>query len=157
MDAWLCKFFYLETFTLFYCAYNYLDRYISWYYKYQFFQKLGCTRAGDSSNHVFAVFVASSKGQFLWHEDVSILVGNIRNSFSWVQFHWHNICNMFFAFDLIACDCSVNGTVPDICNNMTSNCLCKESNTGTQCSECSSGYYRNINSNTTECQGIFSV
>ena len=61
-----------------------------------------------------------------------------------------------FTFDLLACDCSVDGTVSDICNNMTSNCLCKESNTGTQCSECNSSYYRNINSNTTECQGIFS-
>ena len=39
------------------------------------------------------------------------------------------------------CQCSINGTVPEICDTLTGTCFCIPNVTGQSCSECVAGLY----------------
>ena len=44
-------------------------------------------------------------------------------------------------FFCIECDCHPNGTLADVCNDVTGECLCIEFATGSSCGECEPGYW----------------
>ena len=55
---------------------------------------------------------------------------------------------------LTACtNCNINGTLDEICDRVTGNCLCRENVAGPDCDSCVLGYYGNLASgvNCTAC------
>ena len=47
------------------------------------------------------------------------------------------------------CNCSIDGSLPNICDNTTGTCLCNDDNATPDCSECIAGFYGNIALNET--------
>ena len=48
---------------------------------------------------------------------------------------------IFYILSISACNCTINGVLSEICDNITGECLCNDANAVADCSECLPGFY----------------